>query len=127
MAPLNKLPFRHARRGERGTPFVDYLHSRIGHDSLKRERMLTFIHDWENIIDGSYEPPTVKRYAERWDIPLARAYARLNEFRELFPTEQTPTRLVEEIWNGVGEQQDPGGDFMVWERVAVISTEEPVR
>jgi hypothetical protein len=121
--PLNRLPFRHARRGEDGVPFIDYLDRRIGHDSLKRERMWSFIHEWEHIIDGSYEPPTVKRYAERWNIPLSRAYARLNEFRELFPTEDTPTRLVDEIWNGLGEQQDTSGSPMLWDRVLVVANE----
>jgi hypothetical protein len=121
--PPSKLPFRHARRGEKGIPFVDYLDRRIGHDSRKRERMWTFVHEWEHIIDGSYQRPTVKLYAERWNIPLARAYARLAEFREIFPTEETPTRLVDEIWQGVGEQQDALGTPMIWDRVLVVSTE----
>jgi len=39
-------------------------------------------------------------------------YQRLDEFRTVFPTEQDPTRLVNEIWDGIGEQQPANGDFM---------------
>jgi hypothetical protein len=82
--------------------------------------MWTFIHEWEHLADGSYEPPSVKRYAERWNVPLSRAYARLNEFRDLFPTEDSPTRLVDEVWRGIGEQQDAVGNPMLWDRVLVL-------
>jgi len=44
--------------------------------------------------------------------PLSMEYQRLDEFRTVFPTEQDPTRLVNEIWDGIGEQQPANGDFM---------------
>lgn len=123
MSPRAKLPFRHAHRDEAGISFYEYLVARIGSDPRRRERIYTFIHDWEHIIDGSHKLPSVKRVAEFSGLPLSTEYQRLEEFRELFPTEEDPTRLVDEIWNGIGEQQPSNGDWMLWDRVLVVPTE----
>lgn len=66
----------------------------------------------------------MKRVAEFSRLPLSTAYQRLDEFRKVFPTEHDPARLVDEIWNGIGEQQAANGDFMLWDRVLVVPTEE---
>jgi hypothetical protein len=124
VSPRTKLPFRHAHRGEDGIQFIRYLVDRIGDDPQRRERVYTFIHDWEHIIDGSYAPPSVKRVAEFSRLPLSTTYQRLEEFRKVFPTEEDPTRLVNEIWDGIGAQQLENGDFMLWDRVLVVPTEE---
>jgi hypothetical protein len=124
MAPRRRLPFRHAARGEDGVPFVEYLIARIGNNPRRRERVYTFIHDWEHIIDGSYDPPTVKRVSEFSKRPLATEYERLEEFQTVFPSEQDPTRLIDEIWNGIGEQQPANGDPMLWDRVLLVPTDD---
>ena len=123
MSPRTKLPFRHANRDEGGIQFIEYLVERIGDDPQRRERVYTFIHDWEHIIDGSDEPPSVKRVAEFSRLPLSTAYQRLDEFRTVFPTEEDPTRLVNEIWDGIGEQQGASGELMLWDRVLVVPAE----
>ena len=123
MSPRTKLPFRHANHGEDGIQFIRYLVERIDNDPQRRERVYTFIHDWEHIIDGSHEPPSVKRVAEFSKLPLSTEYQRLEEFRKVFPTEEDPTRLINEIWDGIGEQQPTNGDFMIWDRVLVVPTE----
>jgi hypothetical protein len=122
VSPRTALPFRHAKRGEDGVHFNEYLIERIN-DPQRRERVATFIDDWEHIIDGSYETPSVKRVAEFSRLPLSTEYQRLEEFRKVFPTEDDPTRLVNEIWNGIGEQQPPNGASMRWDRVLVVPAE----
>ncbi len=124
MSPHTRLPFRHAKHGESGIQFVQYLIDRIGNDPQQRERVYTFIHDWEHIIDGSHEPPSIKRVSEFSRLALSTEYQRLEEFRTVFPTEQDPTRLVSEIWDGIGEQQPANGDFMLWDRVLVVPRED---
>jgi hypothetical protein len=124
VSPRTKLPFRHAKRGEDGIPFIRYLVERIGDDPQRRERVYTFIHDWEHIIDGSYEPPSVKRVAEFSRLPLSTEYQRLEEYRNVFPTEEDPTRLVNEIWDGIEEQQPANGMPMLWDRVLVVPSKE---
>lgn len=56
MSPRSRLPFRHARRGEDGVEFIRYLVERIGDDPQRRERLYTFIHDWEHITTGARNP-----------------------------------------------------------------------
>ena len=85
--------------------------------------MYTFIHDWEHVIDGSYELPSVKRVAEFSRLPLSTEYQRLEEYRNVFPTEEDPTRLVNEIWDGIEEQQPANGLPMLWDRVLVVPSE----
>jgi hypothetical protein len=119
VTPRSKLPFRHATRDESGIPFFEYLKDRIG-DPQRRERVYTFIHDWEHVTDGSTEPPSVKRVAEFSRLPLSTTYQRLEEFREVFPSEQDPSRLVDEVWEGIGAQQPSNGDPMLWDRVLLV-------
>ena len=124
------LPFRYARRGETGTPFIEYLDQRVGRDRRARGRQLAFIHEWDYLTDEIQRPPTAKDYAERWNAPLSTVYGLLEEFRELFPTEADPGRVVQEIWNGVEAQQDGVGTFVDMDRVHVIATDQsdqPIR
>jgi hypothetical protein len=121
--PRTKLPFHHAARGESGIPFIQYLIARIGSDPQRRERVYAFIDGWDDIIDGSNEPPSVKRYAEYSRLPLSTSYERLEEFREVFPTEADPTRLVDEIWEGLGQQQPLSGEPVKWNRILVVPTQ----
>jgi hypothetical protein len=86
-------------------------------------RQLALVHEWDHLTDDLQRPPTVKEYAERWNMSLSTAYALLEEFRELFPTEETPERIVRELWDGVAAQQQPNGMMVEWDRVQVVPTE----
>ena len=64
----------------------------------------------------------MKRVAEFSGLPLSTEYQRLDEFRKVSPSEPDPTRLVNEVWDGLGEQQPPNGEPMMWDRVLVVPT-----
>ncbi len=117
------LPFRHARRGESGTPFFEYVESRMGSDRRARIRMLAFVDEWEVLADEIQRTPTAKEFSVRWNVPLSTVYDLLEEFRRLFPTETDPGRLIQEIWDGVAAQQSVNGMFMQVNRVLVIPTD----
>jgi hypothetical protein len=117
------LPFRHALRGEDGVPFLDYLDRRVGRDRRRRARQLALLHEWDHLTDDLRRPPRVSEYAARWNVPLSSAYALLDEFRDVFPTEQTPERIVRELWDGLAAQQAGNGTFVEWGRVRVVSIE----
>jgi hypothetical protein len=53
-------------------------------------------------------------------------YGLLEEFRDLFPTEGDPGRVVQEIWNGVEAQHDSVGTFVDMDRVQVIATDQSI-
>ena len=117
------LPFRHARRRESGTPFSEYVESRMGSDRRARIRMLAFVDEWEVLADEIQRTPTAKEFSVRWNVALSTAYDLLEEFRRLFPTETDPGRLIQEIWDGVAAQQSANGMFMQVNRVLVIPTD----
>ena len=119
-SPTPPLPFKHARRGESGIPFIEYLDARAGHDRRTRSRQLAFLHEWEYLADRLGHSPAPKEYAERWNMPVSTAYDLLAEFRQLFPTERDPARLIDEIWNGVHAQQGSHGGFLDLDRVLVV-------
>lgn len=117
------LPFRHAHRGESGTPFIEYLDARLAHDRRARARQLAFLHEWDYLTDEIERRPTPRDYALRWNTPLSTVYGLLDEFRQFFPTESDPSRLAQEIWRGVEAQQDSAGTPVDMDRVQVISTD----
>jgi hypothetical protein len=123
--PKPQLPFRHARRGEQGVPFIEYLDTRTGHDRRTLTRQLAFLHEWEYLADDLGRAPSTKEYADRWHMPGSTAYGLLSEFRRLFPTERDPNRVIKEIWDGVGAQQNVHGGFLDLNRVKVVPLPEP--
>lgn len=119
--PRNLLPFAHATRGVEGVPFVDYVDELCGRDRLKRQRQLSFIHEWDYLVDELGRKPTAEEYAGRWNTTRSTVYSLLQEFRQLFPGQDDPTAVCQEIWTGVEAQQHeaPFG-FVDLERVRVV-------
>jgi hypothetical protein len=117
----NLLPFTHADQVGEGIPFIDYLDRISGGDRLLRQRQLAFIHEWDYLVDHLGRSPTAAEYGERWRTPRSTVYALLKEFRRLFPGQDEPTAICQEIWAGVGAQQHeaPFG-WVDMERVRIV-------
>ena len=99
---LSPLPIRPALPSEPGQEFIDFLDARCGGHRRLRERILVLIQQWDHLVDDYGREPTVEEYALRWGTSLATAYRVLDEFRELFPTEDSPSRLASTLWDGLG-------------------------
>ena len=82
-----------------------------------KDRMVAFIQEWGHVYEDvrQTEPGradvTVEEFAERWNTSLPTAFRMQSEFREIFPTEKTPARLMELLWEGVPEG---AGGLMKW-------------
>jgi hypothetical protein len=99
------LPFRASKKPGEGVPFIDHLSDLVDGRRLLRERQLVFIQQWDYQLDHLGAPPTPAEYAARWNVSLSTVYKLLDEFRRLFPGQDDPTAICQEIWEGVAAQQ----------------------
>ena len=103
---LSVLPICLPRNGEPSVPFIDLLAARC-QDKRLTDRMIAFIQEWDHVrdevrdADPSKRDATVEDFAQRWNTPLPTAFRMQSEFREIFPTEATPGRLVDLLWAGM--------------------------
>lgn len=88
-----------ARDQDGGEPFVKWLHRVAGRDRAKR--LAIFLQQWDHQADGLGRAPTVKEYAAEWNESETGAYRLFEEFRDVFPSEEDPSRIMEMLWNGV--------------------------
>jgi hypothetical protein len=65
----------------------------------KGMRVLTFIVCWQvaAMKDGELVEIDVEEYAEYWKLARSTAFRDQAAFRQAFPTETTPHRIVEEV------------------------------
>jgi len=112
------FPLRLAREGEDGVEFITWLSEHCGGAKPKTDRLTAFIQAWDHLRDEvrdedpSRTDPTVEEYAARWNESVPTVYRMQAEFRELFPTERTPGRLCDLLWDGMpkwgsGTRPDP--------------------
>jgi hypothetical protein len=85
-------------------------------DRRKAAHLIAFIQQWGNVVDeainqGELEP-TVDRYCERWGVSRATAHRDLALFREAFPSERTPQRILAMLWEGLGTNTWSVGSLM---------------
>ncbi len=95
-----KLPIRLAKKGEAGTPFVDWLDLRLGGDRQARQRMEAFVQEWDLLRDEVGREPTVSEYAKRWNMAESTAFRFLEEFRRIFKIEY-PGPVCALLWSGI--------------------------
>jgi hypothetical protein len=88
---------RPAGVGEAGRPLVDFVHDRVG--SRRAQRALAFMQGWGVVADELGREPTVEEYARRFQVPIATAFRDQATFREAFPEETTPDRLLGLLWD----------------------------
>lgn len=69
--------------------------------------MIAFIQEWNHVRDEvrdanpSKIDAAVDDFAVRWNTPLPTAFRMQAEFREIFPTEVTPARLIDLLLDGM--------------------------
>src|SRR5437764_14606153 len=62
---------------------------------MKGGRVLAFILAWSVAEEALGYPPTLEEYAEWWNESRATAFREQARFRECFPDEATPQRIVD--------------------------------
>lgn len=82
-----------------GEPFLKWLHRIAGRDKAKR--LAIFLQQWDHQADELGRAPTVKEYAAEWNESETGVYRLLEEFREVFPSEEDPSRIMELLWGGM--------------------------
>jgi hypothetical protein len=82
-----------------GEPFLKWLHRVAGRDRAKR--LAVFLQQWDHLADDLERAPTVKEYAAEWKESEAGVYRQLEEFRQIFPSEEDPARIMELLWSGM--------------------------
>jgi hypothetical protein len=88
-----------ARDDEFGEPFVKWLHRVAGRDRAKR--LVIFLQQWDHQADELGRGPTVKEYSADWSESETGTYRLFEEFREVFPTERDPARVMGMLWDGM--------------------------
>ena len=105
MVPKDDIPLRLADPNDPGAmPFYELLRDRCQGDRLKAERLTAFLHQWDYLADELGHSPTPPEYSPKWSVPRPSAYRLAEEFREVFPTEQDPARLLRLLWDGMTAQ-----------------------
>jgi hypothetical protein len=91
---IGELPgLRPAWPGEAGTPFAALVQRRA-RDAEAAWEALAFVEEWEVLARDLAGPPTDGDYAARYDCSPAVASARKQAFRQVFPGEDDPSRVV---------------------------------
>lgn len=93
------LRIRLAERDESGEAFVKWLHRSAGRDRAKR--LVVFLQQWDHQADELGRSPTASEYAEEWRESESGTYRLLEEFHQVFPSEQDPSRLMNLLWSGM--------------------------
>lgn len=78
---------------ETGTPLLQLAAQRVG--LRKAMKVLSFMVAWDHARDQLGYEPTIDQYAEWWKESAATAYRHQQVFREAFPGETTPSRLLD--------------------------------
>lgn len=120
---MTPSPFRPALPREDGQAFVDYLDARCGGDRRLRERLLVFLQQWDHLTDDKAREPTVEEYAVRWRVSVPSTYRILDEFRDVFPTEATPQRVLAALWDGMGRPYWHGPELLSLLQVRVLAND----
>jgi hypothetical protein len=94
------LPLRLAGAEEGGRPFLDVLYEAAG-NRPNGARLAALIQEWGLLADELGRDPTADEYADRFKFSKPTAHRDLRIFREAFPTEQTPRRILALLWDGV--------------------------
>jgi hypothetical protein len=100
-----------------GEAFLKWLHRAAGRDRAKR--LAVFLQQWDHLADDLGRAPTVKEYAAEWRESEAGVYRQLEEFREVFPSEEDPARIMELLWSGMPRN----GQLMALLDVRIIEVE----
>jgi len=114
------MPFRPALPTEPGVAFIDLLDARCGGDRRLRERLLAFLHQWDHLADELPGEPSAEVYAERWNLSVPSTYRILDEFRRAFPSERSPSRILELLWQGLASPYRTGPDLGSLTAVRVV-------
>src|SRR3954465_969741 len=80
-------------RAKRPPSLLKVAVSRVG--TVKGARVVAFILCWAIADDALGHPPTLEEYAEWWNESRATAFREQARFRECFPDEATPQRIVD--------------------------------
>jgi hypothetical protein len=80
-------------RTPEGTPLLEVAAKRVG--LRKAMKVLSFMVAWDHARDRLGHEPTIEEYAKWWKESAATAYRHQALFREAFPGESTPTRLLD--------------------------------
>lgn len=123
---MTTIPFRPALPAEPGQEFVDYLDGRCSGDRRLRERLLVFLQQWDHLADDLGEAPSADAYADRWHVSVPSTYRLLDEFRRVFPTERTPARVLEALWQGLAKPYWRGPDLGSLLEVRVVPNDVDV-
>jgi hypothetical protein len=111
------MRIRLVEANEEGEAFVKWLHQAAGRDRAKR--LAIFLQQWDHQADELGRGPTVKEYAVEWRESESGTYRLLGEFREVFPTERDPSRVLGMLWDGMPRN----GDLMALLDVRVVEAE----
>jgi hypothetical protein len=111
------MRIRIAQEGDLGEPFVKWLHRAAGRDRAKR--LAIFLQQWDHQADELGQAPSAKEYADEWNEPETSTYRLLEEFRDVFPTESDPSRIMAMLWDGMPRN----GELMALLDVRVVETD----
>jgi hypothetical protein len=98
--PGLRLPFP----GERGATFEDILDARSGDNKSLRRDVTSYLLEWASIRDRLARDPMLQEYAELWGTGQTIAEERNEQFRNVFPSEKDPGRLLSLLWSGQQQQ-----------------------
>jgi hypothetical protein len=76
-----------------GTPLLELAAKRVG--LRKAMKVLSFMVAWDHARDRLGHEPTIEEYSDWWKESPATAYRHQALFRQAFPGETTPSRLLD--------------------------------
>jgi hypothetical protein len=104
MTMAMRLPIRLPRSGEHGIEFIHWLDRRVNGNRLRRERLVSFIQQWDHARDEVREREgrelTVELYAEYWNVSESSAFRILSEFRNATGIDY-PGQLCDLLWDAM--------------------------
>jgi hypothetical protein len=86
---------RRAEAGEPAISLMEYAIRRVG--VRKGAQVVAFMLAWEGTRRELGRDPTLDEYRESWKVSRATAFREQARFRECFPQEENPSRLLDAL------------------------------
>ena len=100
LTKTDELPpsLRLAHSAESGIAFDELVLERAGGDRALAREVVAYLQEWGLLADEHGGEADLRAYAQRWQVDLATARERNEQFRGVFPSEETPRRIWRLLW-----------------------------
>lgn len=85
---------------------MDLINDRAG-SPRDGSRVVALFQEWDLLSDELGREPTIAEFSKRWGVSTATVNRDLRDFREMFPGERSPSRILSLLWDAMTDEFQP--------------------